>query len=45
MPLGAMALHVPLAHDAVACVLPGPRDVGELDGILAWAATDIGAAV
>lgn len=41
VPLGALALQFPLGHAAVACVLPGPRDVGELEGILGWAATDV----
>ncbi|MCB1518730.1 MAG: aldo/keto reductase [Hyphomicrobiaceae bacterium] len=34
--LPAAALQFPLAHPAVACVLPGPRTVAELDQILGW---------
>ena len=41
VPLAAMALQFPLAHEAVASVLPGPRDADELRGILGWAATDV----
>ncbi|RUT33110.1 aldo/keto reductase [Arsenicitalea aurantiaca] len=34
--LGAAALQFPLAHPAVCNVLPGPRTVSELEGILEW---------
>ncbi|MCB9994152.1 MAG: aldo/keto reductase [Hyphomicrobiaceae bacterium] len=34
--LPAAALQFPLAHPAIACVLPGPRTVTELEQILGW---------
>lgn len=36
VPIGAAALQFPLAHPAVATVLPGPKSPAELDGILDW---------
>jgi D-threo-aldose 1-dehydrogenase len=36
VPLPAAALHFPLAHQAVASVIPGPRSDDELRQILAW---------
>ncbi len=41
VPIGAAALQFPLAHKAVATVLPGPKSPGELDGILKWWNTEI----
>ena len=41
VPIGAAALQFPLAHPAVANVLPGPRSPAELDGILDWWFTPI----
>jgi D-threo-aldose 1-dehydrogenase len=41
VPLGAAALRFPLAHPAIANVLPGPRTPAELDGILGWWNTPI----
>lgn len=37
VPLGAAALQFPLGHPAVVSVVPGPRSVQELQGILDWA--------
>ncbi|MDR3471980.1 MAG: aldo/keto reductase [Devosia sp.] len=36
VPIGAAALQFPLAHPAVATILPGPKSPAELDGILDW---------
>ena len=36
VPLGAAALQFPLAHPAVATVIPGPRSGAELDQIVSW---------
>jgi D-threo-aldose 1-dehydrogenase len=36
VPIGAAALQFPLAHPAIATVLPGPKSPAELDGILDW---------
>lgn len=36
VPVGAAALQFPLAHPAVATILPGPKSPAELDGILDW---------
>jgi D-threo-aldose 1-dehydrogenase len=36
VPLAAAALHFPLAHQAVASIIPGPRSADELRQILAW---------
>lgn len=36
VPLPAAALQFPLAHPAVASVIPGVRDAGELAQVLAW---------
>lgn len=41
VPIGAAALQFPLAHKAVIAVLPGPKSVAELEGILAWWNTEI----
>ncbi|MBL4726225.1 MAG: aldo/keto reductase, partial [Rhizobiaceae bacterium] len=39
--LPAAALQFPLAHPAVACVIPGARSAEEFTGILNWAKADI----
>ncbi|HVX81064.1 MAG TPA: aldo/keto reductase [Devosiaceae bacterium] len=39
--IGAAALQFPLAHPAIANVLPGPKSPAELDGILEWWQTEI----
>ena len=44
VPLPAMALQFPLAHPAVASVVPGPRDRAQLRGILDWTRVDVPAA-
>jgi D-threo-aldose 1-dehydrogenase len=44
VPIGAAALQFPLAHPAVATVLPGPKSPAELEGILGWWQTEIPAA-
>ena len=44
VPLGAAALQFPLAHPAVACVLPGLRDVAQVEQTLDWFSTSIPAA-
>ncbi len=36
VPIGAAALQFPLAHPAIATVLPGPKSPAELDGIVEW---------
>ena len=36
VPIGAAALQFPLAHPAMAAVLPGPKSPTELEGILDW---------
>ncbi len=36
VPIGAAALQFPLAHPAMAAVLPGPKSPAELEGILDW---------
>ena len=36
VPIGAAALQFPLAHPAIATILPGPKSPAELDGILDW---------
>ena len=36
VPLGAAALQFPVAHPAMAAVLPGPKSPAELEGILDW---------
>jgi len=36
VPIGAAALQFPLAHPAIATILPGPKSPAELDGILGW---------
>ena len=36
VPLAAAALKFPLAHPAVASIIPGPRSVEELNEILEW---------
>ena len=36
VPIGAAALQFPLAHPAIATVLPGPKSPAELEGILDW---------
>ena len=40
-PLAAAALHYPLAHPAVNCVLPGLANVAEVKQALAWRDLDI----
>ncbi|MGG9999626.1 aldo/keto reductase [Pseudovibrio ascidiaceicola] len=39
--LAAAALHFPLAHPAIASVIPGMRNRSELEDILKWIAADI----
>ncbi|MCB1494518.1 MAG: aldo/keto reductase [Bauldia sp.] len=41
VPLPAAALRFPLAHPAVASIIPGPRSAEELSQILEWWETDI----
>ena len=41
VPLGAAALQFPLAHPAVATILPGPKSPAELNGIIDWWQTKI----
>jgi D-threo-aldose 1-dehydrogenase len=41
VPLGAAALQFPLAHPAIATILPGPKSPAELDGIIGWWQTKI----
>jgi D-threo-aldose 1-dehydrogenase len=41
VPVGAAALQFPSAHAAVASVLVGPRNVEQLEGLLAWVDTPI----
>ena len=36
VPLAAAALQFPLMNDIVSCVIPGPRDKGELEQIIDW---------
>ena len=45
IPLAAAALQFPLAHPAVASVIPGARSVAELEQILQWSALPIPAAL
>ena len=41
IPLAAAALQFPLGDEIVCSVIPGPRDKGELDQIVAWFKTPI----
>ena len=41
IPLAAAALQFPLGDELVCSVIPGPRDKGELDQIVAWFKTPI----
>ncbi|MCY4183346.1 MAG: aldo/keto reductase [Gammaproteobacteria bacterium] len=41
VPLGASALQFPLAHPAVACVIPGMASLAELEQFLYWSQIDI----
>ncbi|WP_308918003.1 aldo/keto reductase [Jannaschia sp. LMIT008] len=41
VPLPAMALQFPLAHPAVASVLPGPRSAAHVTATLEWARTPV----
>lgn len=41
IPLAAAALQFPLGDEVVCSVIPGPRDKGELEQIVAWSKTPI----
>jgi D-threo-aldose 1-dehydrogenase len=44
-PLPAAALHFPLRHPAVACVIPGARTPAEIEANASWLAHDVPAAL